>query len=209
MLRLRMHQAVRALACLGFAGLCVFGAVSGAQAETRRAFVLGVQRYSDSDIQSLTRSDADAADIAGDLEDLGFDKKNVTLATDLRTKDDFDKKFQAFLKTIQEGDDVVFFFFRPRRRRRGDQYELSAVQRFEEPQDLHQVSIARIGSARRYHRVENAILPGPIRNGRNSPRTAFRRPKSSSRSRKRNRASLSSSSTPAAPCPRRRAIFVH
>ena len=110
MLCLRMHQAVRLLACLGFAGLCAFGAASSAQAETRRAFVLGVQRYTDPDIQSLTRSDADATDIAGDLEDLGFDKKDVTLATDLRTKDEFDKKFQAFLKTIEPGDDVVFFF---------------------------------------------------------------------------------------------------
>ncbi len=148
MLRLRIRQAVSALVFLGLvflglAGGCVFAANS-AQAETRRAFVLGVQRYSDPDIQSLTRSDADAADIADDLEDLGFDKKNITLATDLRTKDDFDKKFQAFLKTIQEGDDVVFFFFRPRRRRRGDKYQLSAVQQSEEPQNLHQVAIARI-----------------------------------------------------------------
>ena len=110
MLRLRMCRAVRAAAFLGLAGLCTFGAASTAQAETRRAFVLGVQRYTDPDIQSLTRSDADAADIASDLEDLGFDKKNVTLATDLRTKDEFDKKFQAFLKTIEPGDDVVFFF---------------------------------------------------------------------------------------------------
>ena len=110
MLRLRMCQAVRAVAFLGLASLCAFGAASTAQAETRRAFVLGVQRYTDPDIQSLTRSDADAADIASDLEDLGFDKKNVTLATDLRTKDEFDKKFQAFLKTIEPGDDVVFFF---------------------------------------------------------------------------------------------------
>jgi TPR repeat protein len=107
---LRMRRAVGVVAFLGLAGLCTFGAASAAQAETRRAFVLGVQRYTDPDIQSLTRSDADAADIASDLEDLGFDKKNVTLATDLRTKDEFDKKFQAFLKTIEPGDDVVFFF---------------------------------------------------------------------------------------------------
>jgi TPR repeat protein/uncharacterized caspase-like protein len=110
MLRLRMCQAARAVAFIGLAGLCAFAAATATQAETRRAFVLGVQRYTDPDIQSLTRSDADAADIASDLEDLGFDKKNVTLATDLRTKDEFDKKFQAFLKTIEPGDDVVFFF---------------------------------------------------------------------------------------------------
>ena len=61
MLRLRMCQAVGAAAFLGLAGLCTFGAANAAQAETRRAFVLGEQRYTDPDIQSLTRSDADAA----------------------------------------------------------------------------------------------------------------------------------------------------
>src|SRR5216684_404771 len=77
---------------------------------TRRAFVLGVQRYSDPQIQRLNRSDTDAADIAADLEQLGFDKKNITLATDLRAKPDFDKRFDAFLTTVQEGDFVFFFF---------------------------------------------------------------------------------------------------
>ena len=81
-----------------------------ASAQTRRAFVLGVQRYSDSNIQSLTRSDNDAADVASDLEQVGFDKKNITLATDLRAKADFDKRFTAFLATVKEGD-IVFFFF--------------------------------------------------------------------------------------------------
>ena len=77
---------------------------------TRRAFVLGVQRYSDPKIQPLSRSDTDASDIAADLEQLGFDKKNITLATDLRAKPDFDKRFDAFLATVQEGDSVFFFF---------------------------------------------------------------------------------------------------
>jgi TPR repeat protein len=77
---------------------------------TRRAFVLGVQRYSDPQIQRLNRSDTDATDIAADLEQLGFDKKNITLATDLRAKPDFDKRFDAFLTSVQEGD-LVFFFF--------------------------------------------------------------------------------------------------
>ena len=57
-------------------------AATGAQAETRRAFVLGIQRYGDPDIQNLTRADDDAADIAADLQEVGFDKKNITLATD-------------------------------------------------------------------------------------------------------------------------------
>jgi TPR repeat protein len=77
---------------------------------TRRAFVLGVQRYGDPQIQRLSRSDTDAGDIAADLEQLGFDKKNITLATDLRGKSDFDKKFDAFLATVQEGDFVFFYF---------------------------------------------------------------------------------------------------
>src|SRR5579863_3422211 len=110
MLRLRMNQTVSAFAVALLAACWTFASASGAQAETRRAFVLGIERYSDPDIQSLTRSDTDAADIASDLEDLGFDKKDITLATDIRAKDEFEKRFQAFLKTIEEGDDVFFFF---------------------------------------------------------------------------------------------------
>jgi TPR repeat protein len=77
---------------------------------TRRAFVLGVQRYSDPQVQRLSRSDTDASDVAADLEQVGFDKKNITLATDLRTKADFDKRFDTFLATVQEGDFVFFYF---------------------------------------------------------------------------------------------------
>ena len=77
---------------------------------TRRAFILGVERYSDPQIQRLARSDSDATDIAADLEQLGFDRKNITLATDLRAKADFDKRFATFLATVQEGDFVFFFF---------------------------------------------------------------------------------------------------
>ncbi|QAY95600.1 hypothetical protein CWB41_07485 [Methylovirgula ligni] len=98
------------LAALAIMGSLVLLAATGAQAETRRAFVLGIQRYGDPDIQNLTRADNDAADIASDLQEVGFDKKNITLATDVRTRDEFDKKFQAFLKTVDEGDDVFFFF---------------------------------------------------------------------------------------------------
>jgi TPR repeat protein len=100
--------AMLALATLVSANLCL--SATAASVETRRAFVVGIQRYDDQDIQTLTRSDADAGDVAKDLQDMGFDKKNVTLATDIRSKDDFDKKFQAFLKTVNEGDDVFFFF---------------------------------------------------------------------------------------------------
>ncbi len=81
-----------------------------ASAQTRRAFLLGEQRYSDQDIPSLTRSDNDASDVAADLEQVGFDKKNITLATELRGKADFDKRFNAFLATVKEGDTVLFFY---------------------------------------------------------------------------------------------------
>src|SRR5580692_11382051 len=81
-----------------------------AQAETRRAFVVGIERYSDGNIQRLNRSVTDAKDLAVDLEQIGFNRKNITVATDLRTKADFNKKFDTFLKTIQEGDVVLFFF---------------------------------------------------------------------------------------------------
>src|SRR5277367_497359 len=87
---------------------CLF--VDAASAQTRRAFLVGEQRYSDQDIPSLTRSDNDASDLAADLEQVGFDKKNITLATELRGKADFDKRFNTFLATVKEGDVVLFFY---------------------------------------------------------------------------------------------------
>ncbi len=93
--------AIAAVSCLG---------VDAASAQARRAFLVGEQRYSDQDIPSLTRSDNDANDLASDLEQVGFDKKNITLATELRGKSDFDKRFQAFLATVKEGDVVLFFY---------------------------------------------------------------------------------------------------
>jgi TPR repeat protein/uncharacterized protein (UPF0335 family) len=78
--------------------------------ETRRAFLVGIQRYSDGYIQRLERAANDAKDLAKDLEEVGFDKKNIRVATDLRDRDAFEKEFAAFLNTIQPGDDVVFYF---------------------------------------------------------------------------------------------------
>ena len=72
-------------------GLC--SDASGAPAQTRRAFVLGVKNYADRDIQTLVLSDADAKDVASDLEQVGFDKKNITTALNLRAKADFDRQF--------------------------------------------------------------------------------------------------------------------
>ena len=79
-------------------------------APARRAFVVGVQNYSDPAIQQLKFPEADATGVAADLADIGFDKKNVTLVTGLRAKADFDKKFKDFLATVKEGDTVFFYF---------------------------------------------------------------------------------------------------
>ncbi|MBV8838098.1 MAG: DUF2610 domain-containing protein [Alphaproteobacteria bacterium] len=83
---------------------------AAAQAETRRAFLVGNQRYTDGYINPLTRSVNDAKDLAKDLEEAGFDKKNIKVVTDLRNKMAFDKEFDAFLKTVEAGDLVVFFY---------------------------------------------------------------------------------------------------
>src|ERR1700733_7733583 len=63
----------------------------------RRAFIVGIERYSDGDVQSLARANTDAKDLGHDLEQVGFDAKNITVATDISTKADFNKKFDAFL----------------------------------------------------------------------------------------------------------------
>jgi uncharacterized protein (UPF0335 family) len=81
-----------------------------AAAETRRAFLIGIERYSDGFIQRLDRTVNDAKDLAKDLEEVGFDKKNIKVVTDLKNRDAFDKEFSAFLKTIESGDTVFFFF---------------------------------------------------------------------------------------------------
>jgi TPR repeat protein len=79
-------------------------------AETRRAFLVGNQAYKDGDIQQLQRSANDAKDVAKDLEETGFDKKNIKVVTDIKNKNAFDKEFDAFLKTVEAGD-IVFFYF--------------------------------------------------------------------------------------------------
>ena len=95
---------------LSAVALFLYGSLAFADEPTRRAFVVGVERYGDSEIQSLTRSDSDAKDLGHDLEQVGFESKNVTVLTDVRSKADFNKKFDAFLNSIKEGDFVLFFF---------------------------------------------------------------------------------------------------
>src|SRR3984957_20665205 len=107
----RSFWGIDALAAAIFAiAIAAFGVADPASAQTRRAFLVGEQRYSDQDIPSLTRSDNDASDLAADLEQVGFDKKNITLVLELRSKADFDKRFNTFLATVKEGDTVLFFY---------------------------------------------------------------------------------------------------
>jgi len=75
----------------------VFWTTAQAQAQTRRAFVVGVQRYSDGNIQQLRLSTNDAKDLARDLEQVGFEKKNIKVVTDPRSKEAFNREFNAFL----------------------------------------------------------------------------------------------------------------
>ena len=90
-------------------GACLAASPSLAE-PTRRAFLVGNQRYTDGYINPLTRSVNDAKDLAKDLEEAGFDKKNIKVVTDVRNKAAFDKEFDAFLKTVAAGDLVVFFY---------------------------------------------------------------------------------------------------
>src|SRR5262245_780964 len=96
------------------AGLIVCSTILAASpssaADTRRAFIVGVQRYSDGNIEQLSRTANDAKDLARDLEEVGFDKKNIKVVIDPKSKDAFNKEFSAFLKTVEPGDSVVFFF---------------------------------------------------------------------------------------------------
>ena len=99
-------------AALMFAALIAIVSMAStpARAETRRAFLVGIERYSDGFIQRLDRTVNDAKDLAKDLEEVGFDKKNIKVVTDLKNRDAFEKEFSAFLKTIESGDTVFFFF---------------------------------------------------------------------------------------------------
>src|SRR3977135_2690474 len=94
-----------------FAGLvvCAVCAPLPSDAQTRRAFLVGVQHYSDKKIPVLERTINDASDLAKDLEEIGFDKKNIKVANDIKTKEAFDREFNVFLKTVESGDTVVFY----------------------------------------------------------------------------------------------------
>jgi TPR repeat protein len=79
-------------------------------AETRRAFLVGIERYNDQYIPQLRLSNSDAKGLGKDLEEVGFDKKNIKVVTDPGSREAFEKEFSAFLKTVEKGDTVIFFF---------------------------------------------------------------------------------------------------
>ncbi|OQW49575.1 caspase family protein [Candidatus Raskinella chloraquaticus] len=92
------------------AGVIVLTLIGSAQAQTRRAFLVGNNAYSDKNLQRLSRSVADVKDLEGELIEAGFDKKNIKRLENVKTKAEFDKQFDAFLKTVR-ADDIVFFHF--------------------------------------------------------------------------------------------------
>lgn len=102
------RSSLRAFAALFFFNLCL--SASPLEAQTRRAFLVGINKYSDINLQKLTRSIADAEDLESELKEVDFDKKNIKRVENIKTKSEFDKEFDAFLKTVSP-DDVVFFFF--------------------------------------------------------------------------------------------------
>ncbi len=77
-----------------------------AEARDRRAFVVGVEAYSE--LPPLDTTARDARALAAVLRnDLGFDHVTVDPGTTLL---DFKLAFGAFIESIEPGDDVVFFF---------------------------------------------------------------------------------------------------
>src|SRR5208283_686486 len=48
--------------------------------------------------------------LRGQLEEVGFDKKEHHAGNKMGRKSDFDKRFQTFLATVKEGDVVLFFY---------------------------------------------------------------------------------------------------
>ncbi|MGC1494728.1 MAG: caspase family protein [Sulfitobacter sp.] len=78
--------------------------VVGANAQDRKAFVIGINKYPE--LQNLTRATADAKAMAESLGGWGFD---VTLKTDIM-RSDFFQALTLFTANIENGDDVVFFF---------------------------------------------------------------------------------------------------
>ncbi len=105
-----MRPTSRAVWAALFIGIGAVLAASPGEAQTRRAFVVGIKNYRDPGIQQLSLATQDAEGIASDLKQIGFDEKNVKLFTNPSSKDAFLSEFNKFVETVKEGD-VVFFYF--------------------------------------------------------------------------------------------------
>ena len=60
--------------------------------------------------RQLSRAPNDVTDLAHDLEEVGFEKKNIEVLVDPRSGEDFNKFFGAFVSKVEPGDSVLFFF---------------------------------------------------------------------------------------------------
>ena len=149
-----------------------------------RAFVVGIQRYSDGYIQRLERAADDARDVARDLGEVGYDKKNVKLLVDLPSREAFEKEFRRF-STRSRPATMCCSIFRPRLRGGGRSDQLSAVRRPEKSFHLREVATDRSGTQERRRRAssDTRSFSTPIRRMK-SPK-AFRKAKSSAASRKK------------------------
>ncbi len=77
-----------------------------AEAQQRRAFIVGVQDYAE--LEKLTRTVEDANGYASVFgKDLGY---TVTPLSGAPKRSDFNRAFGAFLESIRPGDEVVFVF---------------------------------------------------------------------------------------------------
>jgi TPR repeat protein len=104
-------QSLSRVSCFAVALLvAMLLSATGSDAQTRRAFIVGIKNYKDASIQQLSLANQDAEGIATDLKQIGFDDKSVKLYNNPPSKDAFLSEFNKFVDSIKEGD-VVFFYF--------------------------------------------------------------------------------------------------
>ncbi|MGY2050293.1 caspase family protein [Methylobacterium sp. JK268] len=88
--------------------VCALLAAAPACAESRLAFVVGVDTYPNlGPGAALERPVADARAVGGALESVGF---RVTLLTASVTQETFLRRFSAFAEQVQPGDTALFYF---------------------------------------------------------------------------------------------------
>ena len=86
--------------------ISVWLALCSAACAEKRAFVVGIDSYSNLNGRQLQKARNDAKAIASALKEAGF---AVVLGQDL-TRSQFTAEWSSFLDTIGEGDEIAFFF---------------------------------------------------------------------------------------------------